>query len=64
MLKASGDVAVGMAADLLNTTIKKGTVPDDWLRRVTVNVCKGKGDALEHGNYRSLNGWFLPDTLP
>lgn len=32
----SGDIGIRMVTDMINTIIKEGTVPDDWLKSVTV----------------------------
>lgn len=54
MLKASGDIGVSLVTNLLNAILYECRVPDDWLRSVIINVYKGKGDALERGNYRGI----------
>ena len=54
MLKASGDIGVDLVTNLVNAIMYECRVPDDWLRSVIVNVYKGKGDALERGNYRGI----------
>ena len=45
-----------MIRDLAAAIIRDGKVPSDWEQSVIVPVClyKGKGDALERGNYRGL----------
>jgi len=50
-LKASGDIGESLVTDLISSIIYECAVPDDWLKSVIVNVYKGKGDALERGNY-------------
>merc|ERR1712035_153140 len=54
MLNAAGDIGVVLMKDLINTIIYECTIPDDWLESIIVNVYKGKGDALERGNYRGI----------
>ena len=54
MLNAAGDIGVVLMKDLINTIIYECTIPDDWLKSIIVNVYKGKGDALERGNYRGI----------
>ena len=54
MLKAAGDKGVVLMKDLINAIICECTIPDDWLRSIIVNVFKGKGDALDRGNYRGI----------
>src|SRR5260221_4755745 len=40
--------------DVCNAIVKKGRIPADWIKSWMVNVCKGKGDALECGSYRGI----------
>lgn len=51
MQKASEDIGVKLATGLINAVISECLVSDDWLKSIIVNVCKGKGDALERGHY-------------
>ena len=46
MLKASGDLA--------NDMVRNGVIPSEWEGSFIINIYKGKGDALERGNYRGL----------
>ena len=39
---------------LANSMIKNGDAPGDWDDSYIINIYKGKGDALERGNYRGL----------
>ena len=68
MLKASGDTGARLVADLANDILRNGVIPSDWEDSFIINIYKGKGDALERGNYRGLklsidgrphNEWFL-----
>ena len=34
--------------------VRNGVIPSDWEDRFIINIYKGKGDALERGNYRGL----------
>ena len=34
--------------------LRNGGIPDDWTASYIINPYKGKGDALERENYRSL----------
>ena len=43
-----------MICDLAAAIIPDGKVPSDWEHSFTVCLYKGKGDALERGNYCSL----------
>ena len=53
-LKASGDTGIELITSLANQIMKDGVIPQDWQSSVMVNCFKGKGDALERGNYRGL----------
>ncbi|XP_057303385.1 uncharacterized protein LOC130640832 [Hydractinia symbiolongicarpus] len=54
MVKASGYIGVELITSLANQIIKDGAIPSEWQSSVIVNCFKGKGDALERGNYRGL----------
>ena len=54
MVKASEDTGIELITSLTNQIIKDGVIPQDWQSSVIVNCFKGKGDALERGNYRGL----------
>ena len=54
MLKASGEAGVRLVVELANAIIRNGDVPSDWEDSYIINTYKGKGDALERGNYRGL----------
>ena len=54
MVKASGDTGIELITSLANQIMKDGVIPQDWQSSVIVNCFKGKGDALERGNYRGL----------
>ena len=53
MLKASGDTGARLVTDLANDMVRNGVIPSDWEDSFIINIYKGKGDALERGNYRS-----------
>ena len=40
--------------DLIEDIISEGCIPTDWQESFIVNLYKGKGDALNRGNYRGL----------
>ena len=40
--------------DLVENIISEGCIPNDWQESFIVNLYKGKGDALNRGNYRGL----------
>ena len=54
MLKASGDTGARLVVDLANDMVRNGVIPSDWEDSFIINIYKGKGDALERGNYRGL----------
>ena len=54
MIRAAGDMGASMIHDLAAAIIRDGKVPSDWEQSFIVCLCKGKGDALERGNYRGL----------
>ena len=54
MIKAAGDTGAIMIRDLAAVIIRDGKVPTDWEQSFIVCLYKGKGDALDRGNYRGL----------
>ena len=54
MIKAAGDTGATMIRDLATAIICDGKVPTDWEQSFIVCLYKGKGDALDRGNYRGL----------
>ena len=48
------DMGASMIRDLAVAIIRDGKVPSDWEQSFIVCLYKGKGDALERGNYRGL----------
>ena len=54
MIRAAGDMGASMICDLAAAIIRDGKVPSDWEQSFIVCLYKGKGDALERGNYRGL----------
>ena len=54
MIGAVGDMGASMIRDLAAAIIRDGKVPSDWEQSFTVCLYKGKGDALERGNYHGL----------
>ena len=61
MLKAAGDLCYPMLADLANAMIRQNEIPSDWENSFIINLYKGKGEALERGNYRGLK--LLEQTM-
>ena len=54
MIKAAGDTGATMIRNLATAIIRDGQVPTDWEQSFIVCLYKGKGDALDRGNYRGL----------
>ena len=54
MIKAAGDTGATMICNLAIPIIYDGKVPTDWEQSFIVCLYKGKGDALDRGNYRGL----------
>ena len=54
MIRSAGDVGVNMIRDLATAIIRDGRVPTDWEKSFIICLYKGKGDALDRGNYRGL----------
>ena len=54
MLKAFGEVGLELFIELFNNIVKEEKVPSDWEMSVIINCFEGKGDAVEHGNFRGL----------
>ena len=54
MLKASGPTGVNLLAKITNFMMRNRDMPADWEKSFIINLHKGKGDALDRGNYRGL----------
>ena len=54
MLAASGEKGVDLLSRLTECFFSNGVIPADWQESFILNLYKGKGDALERGNYRGL----------
>ena len=54
MLKASGEAGLELFIELFNNIVKEEKVLSDWEMSVIINCFKGKGDAVEPGNFRGL----------
>ena len=52
MIRAAGGMGASMIRDLAVAIIGDGKVPSNWEQNFIVCLYKGKGDALERGNYR------------
>ena len=53
MLKPVGESGA-IVRHLIEDIISEGRIPTDWQESYIVNLYKGKGDALNRGNYRGL----------
>ena len=54
IIKAAGDTGATMTRDLATAIIRDGKIPTDLEQSFIVCLYKGKGDALDRGNYRGL----------
>ena len=54
MILASNGACTRIITNLINAIIRSGRVPSDWNNSHIISLFKGKGDALERGNYRGL----------
>ena len=52
MIRAASDTGTSMIRDFAAAIIRNGKVPSDCEQSFFVCLYKGKGDALERGNYR------------
>ena len=61
MLKPVGEAGAVEVRDLIEDIILEGCIPTNWQESFIVNLYKGKGDALNRGNYRAwswLSKWW------
>ena len=54
MIKAAGEPCLQLISELTNSIISENRIPSDWENSFMISLYKGKGDALERGNYRGL----------
>ena len=54
MLKVSSDICSELIADLTNSIVRENAMPSEWDDCFIFSVFKGKGEAIDRGNYRSL----------
>ena len=54
MLKATGDEGIQLMKELCQLVVNGKGIPSDWEESYIKNLYKGKGDALDRGNYRGL----------
>ena len=54
VLKAAGSKGIDFLRELIISVVKHGKIPEDWQMSFILNLYKGKGDALNRGNYRGL----------
>ena len=50
----AGEPCIQNLTDLTNSIIFENGIPADWEDSFIINLYKGKGDALERGNYYGL----------
>ena len=48
------EAGVAEVRDLIEDITSEGCIPTDWQESYIANLYKGKGDALNRGNYRGL----------
>ena len=54
MIRAAGDTGASMICDLAAAIFRDGKVSSDWEQSFIVCLYKGKGYALDRGNYHGL----------
>ena len=54
MIKGCGEGGLQHLCLLINNIVKESLVPNDWTNSYLISLFKGKGSALERGNYRGL----------
>ena len=54
MLKAVSSKGIEFLHELIISVVKHGKIPEEWEMRYILNPFKGKGDALDKGNYGGL----------
>ena len=54
LLQATGKVGIRELKDIFNDLLDGEEIPNDWKGSFTVPIYKGKGDAMECGNYRGV----------
>ncbi len=63
MLKYGGDIVVEWMLLICERAWKRGEVPDDWKKAVTVPLYKGKGSRSECGSYRGISLLSVPEKV-
>ena len=54
LIKGAGETAVQVLRGIFQSILFSGKVPPSWQSSVTIPLYKGKGDAMECGNYRGI----------
>ena len=54
MLKAAGSKGIDFLRELIKSVVKHDKIAEVWEMGFILNLYKGKGDALNRGNYRGL----------
>ena len=52
MLKAADEEVVELLRQLTEAVFSSGETSADWEENFSLNLYKGKGEALDHGNYQ------------
>ena len=55
MMKSAGEECIVLLRDLAEPVFSNGVIPKDWEESCILNLYKGKGDAIDLGNYRGLS---------
>ena len=65
MPKAASEEGVELARQLTEIVFSWGVIQSDWEESFILNLYRGKGEALDHGNYRGLKllGWVLDSYI-
>ena len=50
----SGERGIELLIELTESVVRNGLIPGEWQESIILNLYKGKGDALDRGNYRGL----------
>ena len=54
MLKASSDVSNKLIVTSINSKVQENVMPSEWGDSLIFSAFKGKGEAIDRGNYHDL----------
>ena len=54
MQKAAGEEEIELPRQLVDAVFSNVHIPADWEERFILNLCEGKNDAPNHGDYQGL----------